>query len=151
MKTKLLRAYRLLRRYPLLPIFIIIALVIMAIFAPVLAPSDPLHSSLEKVKTPPVWLAGGTSEYLLGADNIGRDLLSRIIHGSRISLMVAGIVLITGGGVGTVLGIVAGYTGGARVQGNRPYGKLKLARPGPRVHCRRHEVDPIIWTGSGLS
>ena len=114
MKTKLLRAYRLLRRYPLLPIFIIIVLAIMAIFAPVLAPSDPLYSSLDKVKEPPVWLAGGTSEYLLGADNIGRDLLSRIIHGSRISLMVAGIVLITGGGVGTVLGIVAGYTGGAR-------------------------------------
>ena len=112
--AKLLRAYRLLRRYPLLPIFIIIVLAIMAIFAPVLAPSDPLYSSLDKVKEPPVWLAGGTSEYLLGADNIGRDLLSRIIHGSRISLMVAGIVLITGGGVGTVLGIVAGYTGGAR-------------------------------------
>ena len=51
-------------------------------------------------------------EYLLGGDFIGRDLLSRIIHGSRISLIVAGTVLVTGGALGTILGIIAGYKGG---------------------------------------
>jgi len=86
----------------------------MAIFAPILAPLDPLDSDLSKVKAPPAWIDGGTFQYFLGADGIGRDLLSRIIFGSRISMMVAGVVILTGGIVGVFLGLVAGYYGGVR-------------------------------------
>ena len=107
-------AYRIVRRYPLLPVGVIVLLALMAIFAPLMAPKDPLNSDLTKVKAPPAWVSGGTTEYFLGTDFIGRDLLSRIIHGSRISLMVAGVVLGAGGVVGTILGIVAGYSGGAK-------------------------------------
>jgi len=89
-------------------------LLFMAAFANVISPKDPLDSDLAHVKSPPAWLDGGTTEYFLGADQIGRDLLSRIFHGSRISLTVAGIVLGVGGSIGIVLGIVAGYSGGVR-------------------------------------
>jgi peptide/nickel transport system permease protein len=61
---------------------------------------------------PPVWYAKGTSKYLLGADPIGRDLLSRLMHGARISMMVVAVALISGTVVGTALGLVAGYFGG---------------------------------------
>jgi len=91
---------------------IVLLLAVIAIFAPWVAPKHPLEGQLPAIGTPPVWMEGGSSEFLLGADYIGRDLLSRMIHGSRISLMVAAIVLSCGGLVGTVLGIVAGYVGG---------------------------------------
>ncbi|MFW6194950.1 MAG: ABC transporter permease [Chloroflexota bacterium] len=100
------------RRYPVIPVGIIILLVFMAIFAPLIAPQDPLRSDLEKVKAPPFWAEEGDWSYPLGGDFIGRDVLSRVIHGSRISLLVAGIVLATGGVAGTALGIMAGYAGG---------------------------------------
>lgn len=106
--------YGFVRRYPVLPAIILIGLAVMAIFAPILAPLDPLDSDLSKVKAPPAWIDGGTFQYFLGADGIGRDLLSRIIFGSRISMMVAGVVILTGGTVGVVLGLVAGYYGGVR-------------------------------------
>ncbi|MEX2599542.1 MAG: ABC transporter permease subunit, partial [Dehalococcoidia bacterium] len=106
--------WRFVRRYPVLPVIIIIVLAAMAIFATWIAPHNPLASDLSKVRAAPFWLEDGTTEYLLGGDHIGRDILSRVIHGSRISLMVAGIVLTAGAVVGTVLGIAAGYSGGYR-------------------------------------
>jgi peptide/nickel transport system permease protein len=106
--------YQFVRRYPVLPAIVLVGLAIMAIFAPILAPLDPLDSDLSKVKAPPAWIDGGTFQYFLGADGIGRDLLSRIIFGSRISMMVAGVVILTGGIVGVFLGLVAGYYGGVR-------------------------------------
>lgn len=105
-------AYRFVRRYPVLPVAVVVLLAVIAIFAPWVSPRDPLASELSRVIAPPVWVQGGTAEYFLGGDAIGRDLLSRVIHGSRISLMVAGIVLSTGAVVGTALGITAGYAGG---------------------------------------
>ena len=106
--------YEFVRRYPVLPVIILVGLAAMALFAPILAPMDPLDSDLSKVKAPPAWIEGGTIQYFLGADGIGRDLLSRIIFGSRISMLVAGVVIITGGIVGAYLGLVAGYYGGVR-------------------------------------
>lgn len=105
-------SWRFIRRYPVIPVAILILLAVMAIFASYVAPYDPLQADITKVKTPPIWVEGGSSEYIIGADHVGRDLLSRVIHGSRISLMVAGIVIVAGGVVGTALGIVAGYLGG---------------------------------------
>lgn len=108
----LLRIWRFVRRYPVLPGIIIALLVIMGLFAGQIAPHDPLDSTISDTGAPPVWLSGGNWRNILGADQIGRDLLSRIIHGTRISLMVASVVLTTGMLVGVTLGIVAGYTGG---------------------------------------
>ena len=104
--------YRWIRRYPILPVAIAIGLAIMALFAPWIAPAHPLESDLDFIAHPPVWMGGGTLDYILGADKIGRDLLSRIIHGSRISLSVAFIVIICGSVIGSAIGIASGMAGG---------------------------------------
>ena len=83
-----------------------------SIFAPLLTSHDPVRSSLRDRLTPPVWQEGGTTKYLLGTDENGRDILTRIIYGSRISLMVASSVLVSGLVLGTLIGIAAGYFGG---------------------------------------
>lgn len=103
---------RFFRRWPVIAVIIIVFLSAMAIFAPLVAPHDPLKAKYDQRNAPPAWIAGGTSQYLLGGDHIGRDILSRIIFGSRVSLMVAAIVLSAGGIVGTIVGIIAGYAGG---------------------------------------
>lgn len=100
------------RRWPILPVAVVLFLVIVAIFAPIIAPHHPLEADFTKRNVPPAWTEEGTSDYLLGGDHIGRDVLSRIIFGTRISLMVAGTVLAAGALVGTVLGVAAGYLGG---------------------------------------
>ncbi len=104
--------YRWIRRYPVLPTIIAVGLAIMAIFAPLIAPNHPLESELDYLAAPPVWMDGGSWDYILGADKIGRDLLSRIIHGSRISLSVAFIVIICGSVLGSAIGIASGMAGG---------------------------------------
>jgi len=93
----------------LLPIAIIlVVLVIPAIFAEYLAPHNPYSGSLRARLQPPAFL-GGPSEFLLGTDHQGRDIFSRIIFGSRISIAVAGAGILIGGSIGTTLGLIAGY------------------------------------------
>ncbi|HJU81224.1 MAG TPA: ABC transporter permease [Acidimicrobiia bacterium] len=88
------------------------SLILVALAAPLLAPHDPAAQSLSDRLVPPFWLEGGSLDHPLGTDNLGRDVLSRIIFGSRVSLIVGlGVVLIAGT-VGTVLGLLAGYNGG---------------------------------------
>ena len=106
------KVFRTIRRWPLAPVAVVLFLIIIAIFAPLVAPHHPLEAKFEKRNVPPAWTEEGTSEYLLGGDHIGRDILSRIIFGTRISLMVAATVLAAGAFVGTVLGVTAGYFGG---------------------------------------
>ena len=160
-----------LRRYPILPsLVLLLVLVVPAIFAPLIAPHDPIDGSLQDRLVPPVWMGdkihvkkvveqvargnfsteitraeavrlveanrahlrgvsgiedlavghevavvtrpGGTSKHLLGADKLGRDILSRIIYGSRTSIIIAGIAIAISGVIGTVLGIMSGYYGG---------------------------------------
>jgi peptide/nickel transport system permease protein len=91
---------------------ILILLVVPAIFAPWLAPHDPLEGRLAHKLKPPVWTAGGSWEYVLGTDPLGRDILSRMIYGARVSLSVSLVAIFLGGVVGTVLGLFAGYFGG---------------------------------------
>jgi len=91
---------------------ILILLVVPAIFAPWLAPHDPLEGRLAHKLKPPVWLTGGSWEYVLGTDPLGRDILSRMIYGARVSLSVSLVAIFIGGVVGTVLGLFAGYFGG---------------------------------------
>jgi peptide/nickel transport system permease protein len=100
-------------RIPWVPLIIIIAIIAMAVFAPLLSPHDPIDQTLKDKLLPPFWLDGGTTKYLLGTDAFGRDILSRLIYGARVSLLVALLALTVGGGVGLTIGIVAGYLGGA--------------------------------------
>ncbi len=105
-------AWRFFRRYPVIPGVIVVALVIAAIFAPWISPHDPLRGDLFKSGLPPVWESKGSASHLLGTDIQGRDVLSRVIHGARISLIVAAVVLGTGGVFGTIVGMLAGYLRG---------------------------------------
>jgi peptide/nickel transport system permease protein len=101
------------KRYPVVPVAILVFfLLIPAIFAPLVAPHDPLKGSLSKRLKPPVWAEGGSIEYPLGTDKMGRDLLSRMIYGARISLLVSFMAVFVGGSMGTTLGLISGYFGG---------------------------------------
>jgi len=100
------------KRYPLFALAILLfLLVIPAVFAPWVAPHDAFMGSLSNRLTPPVWQDGGTMEHILGTDKLGRDMLSRIIYGARVSLMVSLIAIFVGGIIGTVLGLISGYFG----------------------------------------
>lgn len=100
------------RTWPILPIVILAVMTLVAVLAPLVSPHDPLFSTLRSRNAPPVWYADGTWTYILGADHIGRDLLSRLFYGARISLMVMAFALIGGTIIGTALGLIAGYFGG---------------------------------------
>lgn len=91
---------------------ILVLLLLMAVFAPLLAPYDPAAQSLLNRLKPPVWQDGGTWAHLLGTDHLGRDMLSRLIHGSRISLFVGVSVVVLAGGFGVAFGLISGYFGG---------------------------------------
>ncbi|MGH2542868.1 MAG: ABC transporter permease, partial [Ardenticatenaceae bacterium] len=93
-----------LRRWPVIPMFIIAVLIVCALFAPWIAPQDPLRNSLFDRNDEPFWYAESSGNFVLGADPVGRDILSRIIHGARISMMVAAISISMGVIVGTSLG-----------------------------------------------
>ncbi len=101
-----------LRHLPWIPLIIIGLMVFAAVFAPVLAPYSPTKQTLRDKLLPPAWQEGGTTEHLLGTDILGRDILSRLIHGSRVSLIVAATALLSGGAIGGALGIISGYVGG---------------------------------------
>ncbi|MBV8716896.1 MAG: ABC transporter permease [Chloroflexi bacterium] len=94
-----------------LPVVVLLTLVVCALFAGQIAPYDPLQTSLTARLQPPAF-AGGTSAHLLGTDKLGRDVLSRIIFGARVSLSVALLVILITATIGTTLGIVGGYLGG---------------------------------------
>ncbi len=101
------------RRYPVVPIFVLLVLLVLpGIFADQVAPYSPTSGSVKNRLIPPVWQDGGTWDHLLGTDKVGRDILSRIIHGARISLIVALVSIALGAFVGVTLGLVAGYFGG---------------------------------------
>lgn len=106
------RTLTLFRRWPVLPIAVLTVLVVAAIFAPWLAPRDPAKDSLRESLTPPAWYAQGTTKFLLGTDDMGRDIFSRIIFGARISLMVSSVAVVTGLLAGVTLGMISGYYGG---------------------------------------
>lgn len=85
---------------------------IMAIFAPMLAPHDPYYQDLLNRIQPPVWHSGGDWEHILGTDHLGRDYLSRLIYGAQISLIIGIGAALISGIIGTILGVCAGYFGG---------------------------------------
>ena len=109
---RLSRAYQSFRRWPFIPVAIALSLVVVAIFAELVAPHDPLEGDTYDRNEPPAWVEGGSAKFLLGTDHIGRGILSRMIFGARVSLIVAVTVLIAGAALGTLVGLVAGYMGG---------------------------------------
>jgi peptide/nickel transport system permease protein len=91
---------------------VIAIIVLMALLAPLLAPYDPYDQNLLARIVPPVWHEGGSWEHPLGTDHLGRDYLSRLLYGARISVFIGIAVAFVSGIIGTVLGVTAGYFGG---------------------------------------
>ena len=100
------------RRWPVLSGGTLLVMVLVSVLAPVAAPRDPYQHDFRNTKVPPAWTSEGSWDHILGTDTLGRDVLSRVIFGGRVSLMVAGIALASGTIIGTSLGLVAGYYGG---------------------------------------
>lgn len=114
------RVWRFFTNYPVLPVLVLVIFLFVGIFSPLLQPRDPIDQNLRGRNAPPSWHDPTwyderprlEERYFLGADHVGRDVFSRLIQGSRISLMVVAVSLSTGLIVGTVLGLLGGYYGG---------------------------------------
>jgi peptide/nickel transport system permease protein len=108
---------------------VIAAVVLVAVFAPALSPSDPVKNRLLDRLTPPMWASGGSARHPLGTDTLGRDVLSRLLHGARVSLLVGVAAVLIAGAVGVALGLVAGYRGGWPDDLLMRVGDIQLAFP----------------------
>lgn len=97
----------------IIPVTVLLLLVVAAIFAPLLTPYSPTKIAMPERFLPPFFINGGSTAHPLGTDMLGRDILSRVIYGGRISLSVSLLVVLITSSVGTMLGITAGYLGGA--------------------------------------
>src|SRR5215470_5075114 len=91
------------RSLPWMSVIVIATMLCMAIFAPLLAPYSPIDQTLRDKLLPPFWMEGGSTKYILGTDAFGRDILSRLIYGARVSLIVAALALTVGGVLESIL------------------------------------------------
>jgi peptide/nickel transport system permease protein len=98
--------------FPVIPAAILVAIALFAIFAELISPYNPEIGTLGDRFRPPFWQAGGSDAHLLGTDHLGRDVLSRLIFGARVSMIVGITAVLIAGVLGTVLGIISGYLGG---------------------------------------
>jgi len=89
-----------------------LTVVFAAVFAPWIAPYDPLQQNLRESKVPPVWQEEGSWDHILGTDNLGRDIFSRLVYGARVSLTVAFFGVLIAASLGLIIGSIAGYMGG---------------------------------------
>lgn len=110
-RQRLWRRYRA-RPAALVASVVLLVLALVAIFADLLAPHDPIAQSLADQLKPPFWLPGGSLDYPLGTDRFGRDMLSRIIFGARVSLTIGLVAATVSATLGVTLGLTAGYFGG---------------------------------------
>lgn len=99
-------------RSGIIGLILFLVLVVAAVFAPLISPYDPLQQNLRDNKMPPAWSAEGSWDHLFGTDNLGRDIFSRIIYGTRVSLTVGFFGVLIASSIGLVLGAIAGYVGG---------------------------------------
>lgn len=90
-------------------LYFILAILVAAIGADFIAPHDPLEQFRDNILTPPAWVDGGSWTFILGTDEVGRDILSRLIHGARLSLFIGVMVVTLAVVIGTVIGLFAGY------------------------------------------
>jgi peptide/nickel transport system permease protein len=101
------------RRWPpLLPLAVVVTLVLCALLAPLLAPHSPLEGSLGERLVPPIGMEGSKATHPLGTDRHGRDTLSRLLYGARISLAVSVVGISITGTIGAFIGLLAGFMGG---------------------------------------
>jgi len=91
---------------------VLVLIILMALTAPILAPHDPYKQDLSNRLKGPIWHAEGTWDHPLGTDNLGRDYLSRVMYGARISLLIGVAAMLISGVIGTIMGVAAGYFGG---------------------------------------
>jgi ABC-type dipeptide/oligopeptide/nickel transport system permease subunit len=91
---------------------VILVFTFLAIFAPLIAPQDPYETDLLRRLQPPAWMEGGEIAYIFGCDALGRDVLSRLIYGSRISIVIGLAVILIATTIGTMAGLIAGYKRG---------------------------------------
>lgn len=99
-------------RLAVVALAVLAVLLVAAVFAPLLAPDDPNAQDLLMRLKPPAWQHGGSGAHLLGTDQLGRDMLSRVVYGTRVSLLVGAGAALLAGVIGTVVGLAAGYFGG---------------------------------------
>jgi peptide/nickel transport system permease protein/dipeptide transport system permease protein len=92
---------------------VIVFFVLVAIGAPLIAPYDPTSLNQDALRLPPIWAEAGQAAHLLGTDDVGRDLLSRLIYGARVSMLTGFFVVVLSLSIGVVLGLFSGYFGGA--------------------------------------
>lgn len=130
---------------------IVLLLILIALFAPFLAPHDPYVQSLSQRLLPPVWQQGGTWTYPLGTDQVGRDYLSRLIYGARISMMIGFGAAIIGMVIGVTLGVTAGYFGRSIDQGVSFLLTAQLALPGLLLAMALvFIIGPSVWVVIGI-
>ena len=91
---------------------VLLVIIVSAVLAPWVSPHDPLAVNIRHRLAPPAWMEGGDTQHLLGTDQIGRDLLSRMIYGGRVSLVVGVSAVLLSASIGVLLGLGAGYAGG---------------------------------------
>jgi peptide/nickel transport system permease protein len=108
---------------------ILLALVVTALLSPYVAPHNPIRERLIDRLLPPAWAEDGEWRYVLGTDHLGRDLVSRIIYGSRVSLVVGFAAVIVGGVLGISLGVAAGFLGGRTDEVIMALADMQLAFP----------------------
>ena len=110
--------------------FIVLALVtLVALLAPQLSPVDPIRNDLLERLTPPMWIAGGSAAHPLGTDTLGRDVLSRLLYGARLSLVVGFATVLISGLIGVAIGVLGGYYGGWLDDVLMRAGDIQLAFP----------------------
>ncbi|MDE0349714.1 MAG: ABC transporter permease, partial [Gammaproteobacteria bacterium] len=100
------------RGFPFTATAVLLLVLVCALFGPLITPHAPDAISLRDAMQPPAWQEGGSTKFLLGTDNLGRDIASRIIAGARISVTIAAYAIVLSGFIGALLGMAAGYFGG---------------------------------------
>jgi peptide/nickel transport system permease protein len=113
----------------LVGVLVIVGSAVLAALAPALAPADPIRNDLLSRLTPPMWMDGGSGRHPLGTDTLGRDVVSRLLYGARVSLLVGFAAVLVAGAVGVALGLVAGYYGGRLDDLLMRVGDVQLAFP----------------------
>src|SRR5699024_4472793 len=113
----------------IIPAVLLLAIIMAAIFAPLIAPFEPNAQNLQARLLPPIWQSGSSPEHLLGTDDLGRDILSRILYGARISLMVGTLAVFFRLVSGLIIGLIAGYFGGPIRAFFMRLGDVQLALP----------------------
>ena len=132
-------------------VIIVGALILVALLAPWLAPHDPFAQSLAKRLLPPVWAEGGSWDYLLGTDQVGRDYLSRLIYGAQVSLTIGFGAALIGMLIGVTLGVCAGYFGGWVDHSVSFLLTAQLALPGLLLAMALvFIIGPSVWVVIGI-